>query len=294
MSGLHPKTSLKNVKVAGWLASTKSLPAFTKRMIRTRSSKESDSASSSPNQSVPLPPTAAAPQPTTPGSAPRVTPSAPLLQRAFQDPPAWTGFLGGLLATGAITGTLLDGIHSRTGLQVYDMFALELGPLKTSLVVPPLLAAFYIVMGTLFAVADNLNADDPTTQSVRERCRSSDYVAVSVVALAAALQLSAVMYSNDVPYNQMLAVLAAVSALMWRVFDGTSQGLALALFCAVAAPASELVILHFIPLWHYSRPDVLGFVSWVPCCYCFYTPVLGTLARNLWLNARTPDGKTLQ
>lgn len=34
--------------------------------------------------------------------------------------------------------------------QVYDMFPVVLGPLRTSALVPVLLAAFYLVLGSLF------------------------------------------------------------------------------------------------------------------------------------------------
>jgi hypothetical protein len=56
---------------------------------------------------------------------------------------------------------------------------------------------------------------------------------------------------------------------MWLAFDGTAQGVGLAAFCALGAPVSELVLLHFVPLWSYPRADLhfgdLGdFISWVP------------------------------
>lgn len=59
-------------------------------------------------------------------------------------------------------------------------------------------------------------------------------------ALAASLALSSVLYANDVPADQISWVLAACAAANYLVFDGTKQGLALALLCAVACPASEV------------------------------------------------------
>lgn len=63
----------------------------------------------------------------------------------------------------------------------------------------------------------------------------------------------------------MFAVLAVAGWANWRAFDASKQGLALGLACAVAAPALELLMMRWLGLWHYPRPDVcgdLGFPSW--------------------------------
>lgn len=49
-------------------------------------------------------------------------------------------------------------------LQVYQMFPIDVGDLHTSLAVPPLLGVFYAVLGSLFVVADNLQARQSTAQ----------------------------------------------------------------------------------------------------------------------------------
>ena len=64
---------------------------------------------------------------------------------------------------------------------------------------------------------------------------------------------------------QIFAELAVLGALNWRLADGTRQGLALALACALGAPAFELVLMRWLGLWHYPHPDLfgtLGFPSW--------------------------------
>ncbi|GIL83467.1 hypothetical protein Vretimale_11179 [Volvox reticuliferus] len=212
-------------------------------------------------------------------------PSAPsprLLERALSDSPEWPAFLGTLANSGAITGTLLDGIHSRMGLQVYDTAPIVLGGLKTSLVVPPLLAAFYVVLGSLHPIMDNLNPSDETS-TIRSRCNDVGFVALAFGALAALLQLSATLYDKGVPYWQIHLVLGAAALLNWRLFDGTRQGIFLALLCGFGAPAVEVLMLQVVPLWHYPRADLGGvFVSWVFWCYFFYAPALGSLARYTW------------
>lgn len=184
--------------------------------------------------------------------------------------------------SGAITGTLLDGIHSRVGLQVYDMFPVVLGPLRTSALVPVLLAAFYLVLGSLFPLMDNLNPS-PETDAARARAGNVGFVALSFGVLAALLYLSATLHDQGVPTWQIHAALGTGALVNWRLFDGTKQGVGLALLCAIGAPAAEVLLNSIVPLWHYPRADLGGvFVSWVPWCYFFYTPALGNLARYTW------------
>lgn len=72
--------------------------------------------------------------------------------------PSWPKFLSTLGVTGCIAGPLLDAIHSRVQLQVYDALPVDIVTLDlhTSLLVPPLLAAFYIVLGVLTLSATKL------------------------------------------------------------------------------------------------------------------------------------------
>lgn len=76
------------------------------------------------------------------------------------------------------------------------------------------------------------------------------------------LQTSASLYDNGYNYSTTGFILATLAAVNWKVFDGTKQGLALALFIAIAAPGSELLLNSQANLWHYSHPDVFGIVSW--------------------------------
>lgn len=76
-----------------------------------------------------------------------------------------TGVLASLALTGASTGTYLDGIHSRVNLLVYDSAPFAVGGLQTSVWVPPLLATFYVALGSLVLFLDGRMAaggDRPT------------------------------------------------------------------------------------------------------------------------------------
>ncbi|KIY99025.1 hypothetical protein MNEG_8935 [Monoraphidium neglectum] len=211
-------------------------------------------------------------------------------------PPAWPRVALRLALCGATVGTLLDGIHSAVALQVYDLGPLRLetplGALDTSLLVPPLLATWYAVMGLLFMAADSwaANSGDAATAAAARAAASGGAarVAAGYALLAANLELSAVLYSRGAGYGQILVALAVTWAASWWLLDRTKQGAALAVLCAMGAPAAELLLMSAFGTWHYSRPDVLGsFVSFVPCCYGGYVPLLAAFTRYL---AQEPEG----
>eukprot|EP00878_Enallax_costatus_P008452 GHUV01008834.1.p1 GENE.GHUV01008834.1~~GHUV01008834.1.p1 ORF type:complete len:285 (+),score=38.33 GHUV01008834.1:1414-2268(+) len=211
---------------------------------------------------------------------------------ALRDPPNWFNFCTSLFAYGAVSGTLLDGIHSRVGLQVYDVAPVTTGPLVTSLIVPPLLGVFYVVLGLLTCLADNL-ATGPDTSAAQQRSGPAQYpyVALCYGVLAVNLYISASLFEDQIPPGQILAVLSVLTAANWAIFDCTKQGVGLAVLCGLGAPAAELILMAVAGVWHYSRPDVAGvFVCWVPLCYAFYVPALSNLARHLWQTCR--DGET--
>ena len=173
---------------------------------------------------------------------------------------------------------------------MYDLAPVQLGPLSTSALVPPLLGTFYVVLGFMTCTADNL-FPGPATVAAKQRAEADLYVALCFGALAAALTCSAVLYEHQWPRGEILALLAGISAVNWAMFDRTMQGLVLAVVCGLGAPAAEVVLMAASHCWHYSRPDLGGiFVSWVPLCYFFYTPAVSNLARYLWQTCRLPDG----
>ena len=183
--------------------------------------------------------------------------------------------------------------------------AFDVGGLHCSLWVPPLLGAFYAIIGSMHTLGDSVatgsfkrssapvaelqsflgTAENASATASLQGRVSVPYVALSIGVSAALLYLSAVLYERGLPYSQISAVLAVAAVINWRVFDRTRQGLMLAVLCTLAAPACELMIINAFGLWQYPRPDVFGnggVPHWIMWCYFFYTPGLGNLARLLW------------
>ena len=108
--------------------------------------------------------------------------------------------------------------------------------------------------------------------------------------LAVMLQVSAALYTLHVPELQIGAVLALLTALSWRAFDGTAPGAALAVLCAVSAPISEIALNGVFGLWHYPRADLPGMVSWC----AFYRPLCVAYCRLAlsWHVAHIPIMRT--
>lgn len=101
------------------------------------------------------------------------------------------------------------------------------------------------------------------------------------------LELSSVLYDNGYASSTICVALAICSFANYLIFDGSKQGLGLALLCAIAAPVSELVLMQTLHLWHYPDGNLYssiagGIPSWVPFCYFFYVPFVANLSRYLW------------
>jgi heat shock protein 5 len=244
----------------------------------------------------PLPPSAAASKRLSPAERtaaerraaairpPAAAAAAAELRRQAPNAPA---VLASLAAAGATLGTLLDGIHSRVGVVVYDLYpaALPFGGPPSSMLVPPLLAAFYASLGGLVIAADTmmLREGDANTASVLAHS-SAARLGVSAAALALMLQLSAFLFEGGVESSSICVALALAAFINYALLDNTRQGLALAALCAVAAPAAEAALMAAAGPWHYPAGG-LGAGSlagnWVPWCYFFYTPFVANLARYL-------------
>ncbi|RLN24771.1 hypothetical protein C2845_PM07G04940 [Panicum miliaceum] len=187
---------------------------------------------------------------------------------------AWPAVSAALFGAGFLLGPLLDGIHSRVGLQVYGNGALDVGPLHTHVLVPPLLG---VLPHRRPAPPGHRREGAAQVQDHRERLDDGDVTA-----------LSAELYGAGVPSNVESYALFAGAEFAWLFLDGSWLGFALACLVGTVCPLAYIPLIKLLGCWSYPNADVHlfgeGLVSWTTTCYFVYTPFLANLAR--WLDAR--------
>lgn len=187
-------------------------------------------------------------------------------------------------------GMLLDNYHGLFGVLSYEPKGTPLlisfqqtdgftsrVLLKSALWVPPLFGAAGAVMSSIV-----LYFDAVLKTAEKDARPSWPKVMYGISFFSFQYYLSGLLDHLLLPSAVIHAVLAALAAVGFILFDSSKAGLVLGAATALAGPAAEIFLINVLQLYHYTHADVLGICSWIPWVYLLGAPAVGNLARAIY------------
>ena len=200
--------------------------------------------------------------------------------------------IAGLALVGSCLGPFVDAIHNQALLS-YDVLPvsmnLGLAFAKTSLLVPPLLAIAYALLGSLLPrVLETITGLNSTVGSL-PLLRPPPVLRAALAVLSTCFIIKSSELLLLVTSGQSaLLLLSLLAFLQWATLDGRKSSLILAILAGFLGPLAELPLMY-LGIWHYTTPDYwpftfLGFgpgVSWAglsmvtgPCYFAVTTDAI--------------------
>lgn len=212
---------------------------------------------------------------------------------------------GGTLAKvalfGAVAGPLVDAVHNQVLLQ-YDILPISVAAAKSSLLIPPLLAFAYVVLGavlpalarlTPLKTIPGLGPEGTGLVPVRDPGIRAGAAVASTIGI---IKFSEVLTSAGVAPSVSLPVLAAVALVQWAALDGSASSLAVAVLAGLLGPVAETPLIA-AGCWHYISPDVfvgqgllgVGAAGWGLSAItgpCYFAVTTDAIALTRWLESQ--------
>jgi len=201
--------------------------------------------------------------------------------------------IAGLSIFGATAGPVVDAVHNQV-LLIYDILPVNILAIKSSLLVPPLLAVAYSLLGwvlprLLEKVLGPGGISTPINIPPRRRA------GIAVASTVAIIKASELLTLSPLPATTSVAILTACCACQWAALDGAWASLVLACAAAIGGPLAELPIIG-AGCWHYLSPDYfplsgppfdLGAGTWAGLSSitgpCYFAVTTDAIALGRWL-----------
>jgi hypothetical protein len=184
-------------------------------------------------------------------------------------------------------------VHNQV-LLAYDILPVNILAIKSSLLVPPLLAVAYSLLGwvlprLLEKVLGPGGISTPINIPPRRRA------GIAVASTVAIIKASELLTLSPLPATTSVAILTACCACQWAALDGAWASLVLACAAAIGGPLAELPLIG-AGCWHYLSPDYfplsgppfdLGAGTWAGLSSitgpCYFAVTTDAIALGRWL-----------